>query len=348
MRDQRGWRRARAAAPIRLPAEHGGGQGGGAQRAHEAPDRDATLDSALAAVDAAPTGGLARRWPLPLPSRRSKLGAYGRLLEELLEEEPGGGARFENDASGALRRRFLLVILRQLRAKKGVWALETEARQRRANGERMDEMLRRTPPNLETPTYTVLKSAASLPYEIRQYDEFAVCSTVRERAVSADGPKISMPSMPAAGGFQALAGYIFGGNSASEKMAMTTPVLSTPPSADGAVPGSMSFVLPSRYWGVGASDGPPAPLDAGVAIASKGGGALEASDTLAALWFGGFAGKEEVARRKERLLSCVAADPEWEAAQGAEAEPLLLQYNDPFTPPWARRNEVALPVRRVE
>ena len=36
----------------------------------------------------------------------------------------------------------------------------------------------------------------------------------------------------------------------------------------------------------------------------------------------------------------------WEPVD-EEAEPLLLQYNDPFTAPWARRNEVAIPVKRA-
>ena len=88
-------------------------------------------------------------------------------------------------------------------------------------------------------------------------------------------------------------------------------------------------------------------------IARKGGGALEQSSTLATLWFGGFAGAEEVARRKEELLSAVRADAEWAAAcedgDAAAEEQLtvLMQYNDPFTAPWNRRNEVAMPVRRL-
>ena len=53
--------------------------------------------------------------------------------------------------------------------------------------------------------------------------------------------------------------------------------------------------------------------------------------------------------RRAALVAAVEADGAWEAAaDGAEgAPPLLLQYNDPFTPPWKRRNELALPVRRA-
>jgi hypothetical protein len=50
-------------------------------------------------------------------------------------------------------------------------------------------------------------------------------------------------SGPAAGsGFQELAGYIFGGNKASERMEMTTPVFST----GGGSSSRMQFVLDSR------------------------------------------------------------------------------------------------------
>ena len=87
-------------------------------------------------------------------------------------------------------------------------------------------------------------------------------------------------------------------------------------------------------------------------VGRNGGGALEQSSALACLWFGGFAGGDEVARRKEQLLEAVRGDGDWEAACGADEEAqaasmLLMQYNDPFTPPWQRRNEVALPVRRL-
>ena len=123
-------------------------------------------------------------------------------------------------------------------------------------------------------------------------------------------------------------------------MAMTTPVLTRSPGAASA--GQMSFVLPSRFWD---ADGelPPSPIDGSIQIDRKGGGALETSSELACLWFGGFAGAAEVARRKDALRDAIASDPAWAACSDDE-EPLLLQYNDPFTPPWARRNEVALPV----
>jgi hypothetical protein len=320
---------------------------GALQNLMRSDDREALLDAAVDVIESSGSGLLSgRRWPLPLPSRRAKLGAYSRLLESLLDEEPGSGSRFQQ-GDRALRRRLLLVLLRQLRSVRGVWALEGEATRRRRLSANMDEMLRRTPVGLETPAYEV--EAKRQAWEVRRYGEFSVATTARERAVSEDGIKLGNPTMRSAGGFQALAGYLFGRNQQEEKMAMTTPVLSSG--------GEMAFVLPSRYWSEEGEGGaaPPTPMDdSGVRVVRKGGGVLDESESLACLWFGGFAGPKDVATRKAELCELVAADDEWELAasgsEGGEAagaeEPVLLQYNDPFTPSWKRRNEVAVPVRR--
>ena len=114
----------------------------------------------------------------------------------------------------------------------------------------------------------------------------------------------------------------------------------------------MSFVMPSDYWAEEKLAAAPTPKEgAGVALEAVGAGGLGAAgaDAVAVAWFGGFAGEEDVAARRAALVAAVEADGAWEAAaDGAEgAPPLLLQYNDPFTPPWKRRNELALPVRRA-
>lgn len=46
-------------------------------------------------------------------------------------------------------------------------------------------------------------------------------------------------------GFNDLAGYIFGGNTARERMEMTTPVITTPGGQDAA-PGTMQFVMENK------------------------------------------------------------------------------------------------------
>ncbi|EKX45384.1 hypothetical protein GUITHDRAFT_108652 [Guillardia theta CCMP2712] len=124
------------------------------------------------------------RWPIPLPSYRTKLGCLNRMITKMNEE------------SQSTRERSLAVILRQL-MDKGAWFLELEAIERSGKEATMEEMLSRTPEGLETPAYDVLASRSS--WEVRQYEEFTVCST-------------NMSPAEGFRGFNALANYIFGGN----------------------------------------------------------------------------------------------------------------------------------------
>uniref|UniRef100_A0A7S0IQ04 SOUL heme-binding protein n=1 Tax=Calcidiscus leptoporus TaxID=127549 RepID=A0A7S0IQ04_9EUKA len=154
--------------------------------------------------------------------------------------------------------------------------------------------------------------------------------------------------MSGAGAFQALAGYLFGGNEQGVKLAMTTPVISTSNAAGARE--KMSFVMPSGFWAEGALQTAPTPKgDAGVTLEpiDAGGLGMGGAEAVAVAWFGGFAGKADVAARRQALLARVEADSAWEATVAKDTPPLLLQYNDPFTPPWKRRNELALPVRRA-
>ena len=161
--------------------------------------RDAVLDEALQVIDNETSLLSRRRWPLPLPSRRAALGSYSRLLAELAAEEQGSSERFTD---GGVRRRFLLVLLRQLRGANGVWALERVAQKRKARATSSAEMLERTPEGLETPEYDVIDSREAAGWEVRRYAEFSVVTTARDRAVAADGMKLGNPTMRAAGGFQ--------------------------------------------------------------------------------------------------------------------------------------------------
>jgi hypothetical protein len=65
---------------------------------------------------------------------------------------------------------------------------------------------------------------------------------------------------------------------------------------------------------------------------------------FAVVMFGGFAGKKDVEERKKQLLEILSKDSEWTAEPNATIT--LAQYNDPFTPPWKRRNEVSIKVVR--
>ena len=311
--------------------------------------RSALIDAVLEHLDATPP--LARRrWLVRLPSRRLRNGAFLRLLTAMSAEASAEEAALR-------RRRSLISLLRQCVSARGVHAVERERRRRVSRATTMAEMLTRTPQGLETPDYKVVAEFnTEVSWEVRRYDDFAVVTTDSTRGVAetgtADAAPLQTPSMPRAGAFQALAGYIFGGNQADKKMAMTTPVLSYTDSSGGR---RMAFVLPSDYWGQPAgaeADEPPAPLEgSGVKLAlDKGGGLLERSDLQAVTWFDGFAGEAEVARRKALLIDALRTqDCPYEPlgnTLGVDEPPFaLLQYNDPFTPPWLRRNELALPVR---
>jgi len=97
---------------------------------------------------------------------------------------------------------------------------------------------------IEKPSYEVLSKTSN--YEIREYDSYITASYTRE-----DGSINS--------GFIQVAGYIFGGNSGNQKVAMTSPVIDTPennresgqriamtsPVIDDQR--TTSFVLPSEY-----------------------------------------------------------------------------------------------------
>mmetsp|Transcript_23297 Transcript_23297/g.48385 ORF Transcript_23297/g.48385 Transcript_23297/m.48385 type:complete len:350 (+) Transcript_23297:49-1098(+) len=211
------------------------------------------------------------------------------------------------------RRNTLAVSLAQLKNRRGVSNLLSEAERRTRNAASMDEMLSRTPEGLETPDYRVVQRYKD--WEIREYDEFSVCSTTNVQGFT---------------GFQTLAGYIFGNNKEEEKMAMTTPVFMTDK--------KMCFVMPSDYW-KGDLNSAPTPVDSSVVKE-----AVE-KRLVAVLWYGGVTTKTETARRKVELRERIAGQDDYVLE---EAEDLLAaSYNDPFTAPWKRRNEVLAVVRRA-
>jgi hypothetical protein len=145
---------------------------------------------------------------------------------------------------------------------------------------------------------------------------------------------VSDSKMGGARAFGALAGYLFGKNKQKEAMKMTTPVLTNERGDDKL----MSFVLPSKFWTEKDLSKAPEPLDgSGVELELNQGG--ERAVTM----FGGFASKADVEKRKKKLLEALKRDKEWEAVESET--PVLAQYNDPFTPPWKRLNEVSVAVR---
>jgi hypothetical protein len=180
----------------------------------------------------------------------------------------------------------------------------------------------------EEPAYTVEREIDGV--EIRRY-----------------GPRIAAETSVATDeeaarneGFRRLARYIFGGNSAndkiamtapvaqqqSEKIAMTAPVATQRGSADDWI---IRFFMPSKYT----MDTLPKPKDDRVRLVEVPG------ETVAVLRYNGSYGPEAVAARTTQLLETLhRCDIE------AVGEPLSWFYDPPWTVPFRRRNEVVVGV----
>jgi len=225
-------------------------------------------------------------------------------------------------ADTASRARALFVILRQLPGSTA-WALEAAAAE--SNSEQNEAKWNERTPDLETPKYTVLSRDPEGVYEVRKYDAYSAVETDKKsKDESGKGGGNSQ--------FFALANYIFGkANVKQEKMAMTTPVQMDQRS------GTMSFIMPSNYWGADRLDDAPAPADgAGVRLVARD------EEVIAVTTFGGYARAPAVAERKKKLLEALARAADVEVPDQEAVR--VMQYNDPFTVPWKRRNEVSVPV----
>lgn len=185
---------------------------------------------------------------------------------------------------------------------------------------------------IEEPSFRLaLKDGA---FELRDY----AASVVAEVTVKGDQDEAGRS------GFRLLAGYIFGGNTARQKIAMTAPVTKiakgetiamtapvTQIAGAGQGPGDwlVRFTMPAQYR----LEDLPLPKDPAVSLRDQ------PPARLAVLRFSGLAGEAKVADATERLVA-------WIAAHGLVAAGSLriARYNPPWTPWFMRRNEVMVPV----
>jgi len=136
--------------------------------------------------------------------------------------------------------------------------------------------------------------------------------------------------------FRRLFRYISGANTQREDIAMTAPVTTQRESIsmtapvrtdtdDGDV--TMAFYLPETYT----PETAPIPTNSDVRLV------VEPERTVAVLRFSWYATAGRVDRQRKRLLETLSQ-------RGVETRgrPELLQYNDPWTPPFMRTNEVAV------
>ena len=149
-------------------------------------------------------------------------------------------------------------------------------------------------------------------------------------------------------GFKLLAGYIFGGNTRKQSIAMTAPVVQSPSQAQGgsekiamtapviqsAAPGqagawTVRFIMPSSYT----LDTLPTPNDAKVQLMQL------PPERFAAVTFSGLAREDDVALRTTELNTYITARGMRPAGPAA-----LARYNPPWTPWFMRRNEIMIPL----
>ena len=152
------------------------------------------------------------------------------------------------------------------------------------------------------------------------------------------------------GAFRPLFRYISGENEKGEKIEMTTPVVTpAPPVNAESAPGegekiemtapvvttdteeglSMAFIMPERFD----IQTIPRPTSNDVEIQR-----IEPR-TLATIRFSGYMNEGSYRENLERLTKTLET-----RGITTIGEPLLMQYNDPWTPPFYRRNEIALQV----
>lgn len=186
---------------------------------------------------------------------------------------------------------------------------------------------------VEQTDYTVLKKMNG--YEIREYPTHIVAQTTVEGSYGE-----SMNS-----GFSIVAGYIFGGNTKKESIAMTAPVLAQKDNIDNTsesiamtapvlaeTEGNsqvISFSMPRSYT----LETLPTPNDPRVKIV------MVPTMKYAVLQFSWYRSDARIKRMKEKLLSALARD-----GIVAEGSTAYAGYNAPWTPPWMNRNEVLVEI----
>lgn len=165
--------------------------------------------------------------------------------------------------------------------------------------------------DIEEPKYQVIDTIENI--EIRYYEPTIQAQTTLKN----DGET--------SGGFRRLAGFIFGGNSREQEIAMTAPVQET---LEQEAP-VMAFTMPGEY----AMADLPQPDDNSVTLIEV------PARMVAVIQFSGWATASRVAKRKETLLSSLQ-----ELDIDTIGKPFLNQYNPPWTLPFLRRNEVAVEI----
>lgn len=183
----------------------------------------------------------------------------------------------------------------------------------------------------EQPDYALLAKPAD-DIEIRRYENRVAAE------VTLAGPADAMRDRA----FRVLANYIFGGNRTSARIDMTAPVetqeagsetiamtapVETQPDQDGMY--RMRFFLPATY----SLESAPVPLDERVTLVDL------PAETYAVMRFSGSRAPARLEAEKRTLRNRLETS-RWQP----NGEAVAWLYDPPWTLPFVRRNEVAVPV----
>jgi hypothetical protein len=183
--------------------------------------------------------------------------------------------------------------------------------------------------NLESPQYTVTEQKDG--YEIRAYDAYISAETVVSKNTNSPQNKA----------FMELAGYIFGGNTAQEKIAMTVPVATQETTSEKIAMTkpvttqeegdqmTMSFMMPAHLT----LETLPIPDSKKITFKEVPKGVFAVST------FTGYVSQSKTVSKIQQLQTMLQRDGV--SVMGA-AE--LLQYDQPLKFPWLRRNEIKIEI----
>ena len=166
---------------------------------------------------------------------------------------------------------------------------------------------------VKEPPFTVVGSYNG--FELRNYGVLLMASTPLD---GQEGRNMDQ-------GFRRLAGYIFGGNSEAQQIAMTAPVIRE----GGQGSWHLSFVMPAEMT----LENLPEPLDDRVSLAPV------PARTVAALRFSGWATKRRVKSHTSKLVARLE-----EQGISTAGQAMVAQYDPPFRLPFMRRNEILVEV----
>lgn len=183
---------------------------------------------------------------------------------------------------------------------------------------------------VENTEYSVLEKKSG--YEIRLYPSHIVAQTTVKGSY---GEALNE-------GFRIVAGYIFGGNTKKQSIAMTAPVVEkktesesiamTAPvmaTVDGETH-TIAFGMPKSYT----LETLPTPNDSRVKLVTI------PEKKMAVIRFSSFRTDARVMVKKQELLDVLKKD-----AVAVVGEPQYAGYNAPWTPPWMTRNEVLVEIK---